>query len=86
MGRFNRLDPYDGSYDLTNPGSLNRYSYALNNPILFTDRSGLFCEWMTGPRTIRRRMVARRSRSAETKGADGSKAVRPSKMAGQRLR
>ena len=25
-------DSYMGSYDLTNPESLNRYTYALNNP------------------------------------------------------
>ena len=41
MGRFNRPDPYDGSYDFTNPQSLNRYSYALNNPLVFFDPSGL---------------------------------------------
>lgn len=36
-------DPYDGSYDFTNPQSLNRYSYALNNPLSFVDPSGLAC-------------------------------------------
>ncbi len=41
MGRFNRPDPYDGSYDQTNPQSLNRYSYVLNNPLALTDPSGL---------------------------------------------
>ena len=41
LGRFNRPDPYDGSYDQTNPQSLNRYSYALNNPLLYVDPSGL---------------------------------------------
>jgi RHS repeat-associated protein len=40
MGRFTRPDPYDGSYDQTNPQSFNRYSYALNNPLVFTDPSG----------------------------------------------
>jgi hypothetical protein len=34
-------DPYDGSYDPNNPQSLNRYSYALNNPLVFSDPSGL---------------------------------------------
>jgi hypothetical protein len=33
-------DPYDGSYDATNPQSLNRYTYVLNNPLAFTDPSG----------------------------------------------
>lgn len=46
-GRFNRPDPYDGSYDLTNPQSLNRYSYALNNPLSLIDPTGLekACYW-----------------------------------------
>ncbi|HEX3942411.1 MAG TPA: hypothetical protein VHX11_13075 [Acidobacteriaceae bacterium] len=34
-------DPYSGSYDFSNPQSLNRYSYAMNNPLTFTDPSGL---------------------------------------------
>jgi hypothetical protein len=34
-------DPYDGSYDFTNPQSLNRYTYALNNPLSWADPSGL---------------------------------------------
>lgn len=40
-GRWMSPDPYDGSYDTLNPQSLNRYSYVLNNPIGFTDPSGL---------------------------------------------
>jgi hypothetical protein len=35
-------DPYNGSYDLSNPQSLNRYSYVGNNPLRYTDPSGLF--------------------------------------------
>ena len=41
MGRFNSVDPYDGSYDPTNPQSLNRYGYVVNNPFEFIDPTGL---------------------------------------------
>ena len=34
-------DPYDGSYDFSNPQSFNRYSYVLNNPLSFTHPLGL---------------------------------------------
>jgi RHS repeat-associated protein len=34
-------DPYTGSYNPTNPQSFNRYAYALNSPLVFSDRSGL---------------------------------------------
>jgi RHS repeat-associated protein len=40
QGRWLAPDPYDGSYDPTNPQSFNRYIYAQNNPIVFTDPSG----------------------------------------------
>jgi RHS repeat-associated protein len=40
QGRWLAPDPYDGSYDITNPQSFNRYSYVQNNPLIFTDPSG----------------------------------------------
>lgn len=41
MARFNRPDPYDGSYDPTNPQSWNRYVYAINDPLSLVDPEGL---------------------------------------------
>jgi RHS repeat-associated protein len=41
QGRWLAPDPYDGSYDITNPQSFNRYAYVLNNPLSLTDPSGL---------------------------------------------
>jgi RHS repeat-associated protein len=41
--RFSQPDPYDGSYDATDPQSFNRYSYVQNDPVNFTDPTGLFC-------------------------------------------
>src|SRR5713226_9489769 len=40
--RFDQPDPYDGSYDSTDPQSFNRYSYVQNDPVNFVDPSGLF--------------------------------------------
>ena len=50
QGRWMSPDPYDGSYNLGNPQSLNRYVYSLNNPLGFIDPSGLLaaCEWDDG--------------------------------------
>lgn len=39
IGRFISEDPYEGSAD--NPLSLNLYIYCSNNPVLYTDPSGL---------------------------------------------
>jgi RHS repeat-associated protein len=39
--RFDQPDPSGGSYDLTDPQSLNRYSYVRNDPVNFTDPAGL---------------------------------------------
>jgi RHS repeat-associated protein len=41
QGRWLSPDPYDGSYDFSNPQSLNRYTYALNAPLSAVDRKGL---------------------------------------------
>ena len=44
--RFDQPDPYDGSYDATDPQSFNRYAYTQNDPVNFVDPSGLmpgFC-------------------------------------------
>jgi RHS repeat-associated protein len=43
-GRFEQPDPYDGSYNLTDPQSFNRYSYTENDPVNFTDPTGLCIE------------------------------------------
>jgi hypothetical protein len=40
MGRFMSPDPMGG--DLTNPQSLNKYAYVLNNPLTNTDPTGLY--------------------------------------------
>jgi RHS repeat-associated protein len=49
MGRWMSPDPTGLAYaDLTNPQSLNLYSYVLNNPLKFTDPNGLYCAWEDG--------------------------------------
>jgi RHS repeat-associated protein len=40
FSRFDQPDPYDGSYDLGNPQTLNRYAYTGNDPVNFADPSG----------------------------------------------
>jgi RHS repeat-associated protein len=40
QGRFTSVDPLGG--ELANPQSLNRYTYALNNPLRFTDPTGMY--------------------------------------------
>jgi RHS repeat-associated protein len=39
--RFSQPDPYEGSYDLTNPQSFNRYAYVQNDPVNLIDPTGL---------------------------------------------
>jgi RHS repeat-associated protein len=41
LSRFAQPDPYDGSYDFTDPQSFNRYAYTQNDPVNFVDPSGL---------------------------------------------
>ena len=48
LGRFLSPDPYDGSYDPSNPQSMNRYVYAMNNPLSNIDPSGRECVWDDG--------------------------------------
>jgi RHS repeat-associated protein len=40
QGRWMAPDPYDGSYSFGNPQSLNRYVYAMNSPLSYTDGNG----------------------------------------------
>jgi uncharacterized protein RhaS with RHS repeats len=40
MGRFLSPDPTGGR--LANPQSLNKYAYVLNNPLIYTDPTGLY--------------------------------------------
>lgn len=44
MGRFMSPDPSGLTYaDQSNPQSLNLYAYALNNPLKYTDPTGMYC-------------------------------------------
>jgi RHS repeat-associated protein len=49
QGRWMSPDPYDGSYDFTNPQSTNRYAYVLNNPLSFVDPCGLSTYGLVAP-------------------------------------
>jgi RHS repeat-associated protein len=40
--RFAHPDPDNGSYDITDPQTLNRYSYVQNDPVNFEDPTGLY--------------------------------------------
>jgi RHS repeat-associated protein len=41
QGRWLSPDPYYGSYDSSNPQSMNRYAYVLNSPLSLIDQAGL---------------------------------------------
>jgi RHS repeat-associated protein len=43
QGRWMMPDPYSGSYNFSNPQSMNRYAYVLNNPLSAVDPSGKDC-------------------------------------------
>jgi RHS repeat-associated protein len=43
MGRFNRPDLYQRSYNFKNPQTMNRYQYVENDPANLRDPLGLFC-------------------------------------------
>lgn len=43
-GRFSTADSYLG--DVTNPLTLNRYIYTLNNPVMYNDPSGHIPKWL----------------------------------------
>jgi RHS repeat-associated protein len=46
MGRFLSPDPSGLMYaDPTNPQSTNLYAYALNNPLIYTDPTGMYCDY-----------------------------------------
>jgi RHS repeat-associated protein len=41
LGRFNRVDPYNGSYEGSDPQTFNRYTYVQNDPVNLFDPLGL---------------------------------------------
>ena len=45
QGRWISPDPYSGSYDQSNPQSMNRYVYAMDDPLSNIDPEGLDCVW-----------------------------------------
>jgi RHS repeat-associated protein len=49
QGRWISPDPAGlAAVDPSNPQSWNRYAYALNNPLSYTDPTGLWCVWEDG--------------------------------------
>jgi RHS repeat-associated protein len=51
-GRFLSADPYLGGIDITNPQSLNRYAYVLNDPTNMVDPLGLLSECPPGSHAV----------------------------------
>jgi len=49
VGRFTTADPYEASAGTASPGSWNRYSYVMSDPITFHDQSGLFLSSASAP-------------------------------------
>ncbi len=55
QGRWMSPDPAGlGAVDLSNPQSLNRYAYVMNNPVNATDPFGLWCDMSNSACTIAR--------------------------------
>lgn len=49
-GRFASVNPLQASASAADPQSFNRYSYALNNPVRFTDPTGMLTVGRDGSR------------------------------------
>ncbi|WP_228486487.1 RHS repeat-associated core domain-containing protein [Paludibaculum fermentans] len=78
QGRFTSPDPIMASAKVSNPQSWNRYSYAFNNPLRFTDPTGMYvCEG-----TADQCKQFEKSRAAILKSKDGD-AVRAAKAYGK---
>ena len=43
LGRFTTVDPLLASGDAGSPQTFNRYAYVINNPLKFTDPTGMIC-------------------------------------------
>jgi RHS repeat-associated protein len=50
--RFDQPDPYDGSYDLKDPQSFNRFAYVKNDPVNFIDPTGLLPATCNGSEVV----------------------------------